>query len=696
MIHRLLSFFLLATCVAAAQTPAAQTSAVSLQSLYGNAVLLQKAGHREEAASGYRQFLAASLGVLAASRAQVKNWSGASALFDDALALTPTAPLLLKNYAAAALDAGDDGRAESAAQTLLRDADGNADSQAFAHRILGLALHKTHRDQEAKKELEAAVALDPSFVDKYNLAVVCLDIDDEKCAVSLFDGIEASSPDTPALHMLIGLAYGNSDFTPRGVAEFKKVLAEDPHYPEAHYCIAASLLAAGADEKTLAQAEKELKEELTVSPTNFLAYASLGKIEVSYRRYDQAERDLKRAIELNPKSPDAYLYLGQMEFDTHRPAEAETNLRKAIQFTTDPARNHYQIQKAYFLLGRILMAQHREQEAHAEMQIAQSFTNRSLANSRSQLLGGPSPVASTASADATANPAALLSAVSQPVDPRAIGKQKAFEKELTPAIADSYNNLGAFVASQGKYAEALTDFQHAATWNPSLDGLDYNLGRAAFMASDFTTAVAPLSRCLRLHPKDSGLRAALAMSQFMTQNYRGCIDALQGVKENIAAIPQMQYIYAESLVKTGQVAPGEARLKALAAAHPEIAEVHRSLGEIAARRGDWLKATDELNQSVQLNANDAEARFDLGKVDLKTGKTGAAIGQLEMAVRLKPEDTGFHRELASAYERAFRVADAAQQRGIAAQIEAAQTNTAPATKTTAPAAAASSGQNAGR
>ena len=110
-----------------------------------------------------------------------------------------------------------------------------------------------NRDQEARKELETAAALDPNFQNEYDLALVCLDLDDDKCAVQIFDGIEASVGDSPALHMMFGRAYGNSDFTPRAVAEFKKVIEEDPHYPNAHYCVAAALLAAGEDEKTLAR-----------------------------------------------------------------------------------------------------------------------------------------------------------------------------------------------------------------------------------------------------------------------------------------------------------------------------------------------------------------------------------------------------------------------------------------------------------
>ena len=65
-----------------------------------------------------------------------------------------------------------------------------AQKLAQAHQVLGRALLKLNQDQEARKELEAAVALDPTFPNGYDLAVACLDLDDEKCAVQIFDEME--------------------------------------------------------------------------------------------------------------------------------------------------------------------------------------------------------------------------------------------------------------------------------------------------------------------------------------------------------------------------------------------------------------------------------------------------------------------------------------------------------------------------
>lgn len=622
MVRRFLSsMLLLCSAAAVAQTPANRpqsSNGSTLQGLYEAAQRSQKSGNMSEAAGDYRDFMAEALGELANSHAQIGDYGRADALFDEALILNPGSPAIERDYASTALEAGDLKHAEILARGLLNDYPDDPKGLALAHQILGRTLHRMNRDQEARKELEAAISLDPSFPNEFDLAVVCLDLDDENCAADVFSRLEAARGDSPALHMQFGLAYGNSDFTPHAVTEFKKVIAEDPHYPGAHYSVAAALLAAGEDEKTLQQAESELKEELAISPNDFLTYAALGKIEASYRRYPEAEGYLKRAIALNPNNPDAFLYLGQMYFDTNQATEAETNLRRAIALTTDVSRNHYQIQKAHFLLGRILMQKHEEDAAHAEMQIAHTFADKALSKDKNRLAGmldnKPSG-GGTSNADVDA--AGMAPAPPHAPDPSAVAKQKAFEKQLTPVIADSYNNLGAIMASEEKYADALKLFEEAKAWNPSLEGLDYNMGRAAFMGADFADAIAPLSRYLRLHPADSSIRGPLAMSQFMTHNYAGCIEALKGAGEGVTSIPQMQYIYADSLVKTGEVSQGKERLVKLETANPEIPEVHRALGEVWELEGDCEKAMREFYAASRINPSDFETRYDIDRAQLK-------------------------------------------------------------------------------
>ncbi len=644
----------------------------TLQEHYDAAQRYQKDGDRDKAAAEYRAFLADALGQLAAARADAGHYAPAASLLNEALALVPDSQELNLEYARTALLAGDFARAETLSRSFLHDYPGDPQRLAQAHQILGRALLKMNKDQEARKELEAAVALDPSFANGYDLAVACLDLDDEKCATRIFAGLETSFGDSPAIHMTIGLAYGNSDFAPLAVAEFRKVIAMDPHFHGAHYSLAAALLATSEGESAIIEVEAELRKELAISPNDFLTYAALGKIAATHGRYSEAESDLKRATSLNPQNPDAFLYLGQMYFDTNRPADAKAALHQAILLTTDVSRNHFQIQKAHFLLGRILMQEHREAEAHSEMLISRSFANMGLSEDKGKLAGLLQAGSGTDSAGAPPNSAAAFTAVPNKADPAAERSLNAFEAKLTPAIADSYNNLGAIVATNNDYDGALRYFKRAAEWNPKLDGLDYNWGHAAFSASRFSDAIMPLSRYLSSHPDVSAARGALAISQFMTKDYSGCVTTLRRAKDDTMSIPQMEYVYAESLVMTGQVNPGKKRLQELEALHPEIPEVHRGLGEVLELQGERQNAVNELQDAIRLNANDPEAHYDLGKVELETGDATAAIPEIQFAIRLLPTEPKFHRELASAYKAALRPADAEKELLIFSTLRTSQ------------------------
>ncbi len=196
---------------------------------------LLQSGKLNEAAEQYRAFLADALGELAVGYSVAHDYTHAAPLFDEALMLEPSSPSLLLDYAQTALMLGDLAHAEMLATEFIQKYPDDQEKLAQAHHVLGRALLKLNRYQEARKELEAAVALEPTFPNGYDLAVACLDLEDQKCAAQIFDEMEKSFGDTPEIHITFGRVYGNSDFQPQAMAEFSRALAENPRVPGAHY-----------------------------------------------------------------------------------------------------------------------------------------------------------------------------------------------------------------------------------------------------------------------------------------------------------------------------------------------------------------------------------------------------------------------------------------------------------------------------
>jgi Flp pilus assembly protein TadD len=110
-------------------------------------------------------------------------------------------------------------------------------------------------------------------------------------------------------------------------------------------------------------------------------------------------------------------------------------------------------------------------------------------------------------------------------------------------------------------------------------------------------------------------------------------------------------------------------LLAMEKKNPSIPDIHRSLGEAYAARGeaDSERAEEEFAAAVRLNPKDAAAHYELGKLDLALGKVKPAIAELETAIRLEPDNSAAHAALATAYQRDSRPEDAKKELELSGQ-----------------------------
>jgi len=628
------------------QAPATATGDSILQRRYDAAQKFQAANELDHAAQQYKIFIADALGEFALGHARAGQYGKAANDFDTALSLVPDFPAMKIQYARVALDSGNLDHAKLLASGVIQNYPNNPKVAADAHAILGRVLLKANEDTKARQEFEAAVALDPTFENGYELAVADLDLGDGPGASKIFSEMLSSFGDTAPIHMYFGQAYGRSDFQDDAVAEFTKAIAKDDKLPGVHYSLAAAYLSTSGNSK-LPEAEAELKKEIAISPKYAAAYAALGHLLA--QQHDpaaqlEAETDLKRATELAPTSPDGFLYLGQFYSDAHKLPEAEAALRQSIALTNDVSRNAYQVQKAHYLLGRLLMQTGQPEEGKKEIAISQSLLQQNLQRDQNQL----SDYLQTKRAAQTAStlaPEMPMTVEDHTVDPEAEHQVEQLEKQLGPAIADSYNNLGAIAGSQGNYVAALQSFERAAEWNSALPGLDVNWGRAAFSAGAFAQAVVPLSHYLQAHPTDKDVRAELGLSQFSIKDYAAARQTLEPLNDPSSEAPRLQFAYAASLIETGDTSTGVAQLLALEKANPNVGEVHRALGEAYSKQKSAGAAT-ELETAIRLDPSDADAHVALARLRLAQGNKSAAITQFQAALKLEPGNQSLQKELA--------------------------------------------------
>jgi tetratricopeptide (TPR) repeat protein len=620
------------------------------------------AAHQDTiAANQYRIFLADALGELAIARLQAGQYSQAAGNFDAALALAPNSPALLVEYARSEFQAGNLPHAKSLAQKIIRKYPHNKNALVRAYSILGRTQIAQQDAKAARKSLALAVALKPNFPNGYNLAAACLALEDQKCAAKIFSDMQASYGNTAVLHMYFGQAYLNSDFQALAVAEFKKAIALNPRLPGAHYSLAAADL---ATQQSIDKAEEQLRKEIAIDPQSAIAYAGLGHLETGEQKLSDALTNLQHAAALDPQDPDVSLYLGQLYAAMHKTPEAIDALRRAIAETPVSPQSQSQLQKAHYLLGRLLVQSGQSSAGQTELQIAQAMMRQSITRSRQQLASyydQNSAAPSASSSTTAALPVEKTRHTATKEQQEAAQAANRFQQNIASAVANSYNNLGALAGAQGDTLDALADFEGAAAWDPTMPGLDENIGRAAFAAAQYAQAVDPLTRYLQHHPQDKSLRAALGISLYMTQDYAKAVNTLQPIATPQPSSNEVAYIYAVCLLKTGKPQPALTLLKSLALQLPRSEDVHRALGEAWAATGNQHQAVQELGIALLLNPNDARAYDALGRAQLAQGKTAKAIASLSSAEKLDAGSSQIHYDLAQAYRKASQPQQAARE-----------------------------------
>jgi tetratricopeptide (TPR) repeat protein len=576
---------------------------------YDAAQRAQASGDLALATHSYQSFLSSTLQRMAEERTRVGDYPDASKLFEEMLDVAPadTEGNLHIAYANAALLSHDLSKAKSLAETVLANHPKNAEARL----VLGECLLQTDENEEARKQLEAAVALDSTYKNGLALATAYLALADTRSAARLFTEMLTGFGEKATYHLDFGRAYAEAGFPEQAITEFNQALAKDPVLPTAHYCLGASYLLSQG-ELGFARAKEQFRRELELHPNDYFSLSQLGFIALSEHRMSEAEADLKRASALDPRNPDNPLLLGQVYVQTNQLPEAATAFRQAIALTTDLSRNHYQVQRAHYLLGRLLLQTGHGDEGRHEMQLSADLLKQNKVRDQVRLRG-------VAMGDGTSPASLPNSKDSAPTDIKAKQTIEAFTTRLSPALADSYNNLGVIAAGGNEYATATRYFEKAAQWNPTLEGLDFNWGRAAFAADLYTQAVGPLSRYLALHPQERGPRQVLGVSFYHLKDYLSVVHTLQPVESEIASSIQLGFIYAQALVLTGDEAQAIPFLQRMLQTNQSVPEIHRLLGEAYAHHKNYGQATDELRVALQLNPADTEAKDQLALVQQQKG-----------------------------------------------------------------------------
>jgi tetratricopeptide (TPR) repeat protein len=219
----------------------------------------------------------------------------------------------------------------------------------------GMMLTGANRHEEALANFDAALALNPDFVEAHNnRAVVLVAIKRRDEALLSYGRALVLRPGMIRVLNNRGNLLQELGRIDEALADYDKALALDPNFVGAINGRGSALQKLNRT----SEAERVLQRAIALQPDYVEAHCNLGIVFTDYGRLQEAEAAIRHAIELKPDHVVSLCNLAKVLADLGKYGEAEEMARRAIALDPDYA-------EAHFNLGNALIALERQHEAEA-------------------------------------------------------------------------------------------------------------------------------------------------------------------------------------------------------------------------------------------------------------------------------------------------------------------------------------------
>jgi tetratricopeptide (TPR) repeat protein len=278
--------------------------------------------------------------------------------------------------------------------------------------------------------------------------------------------------------------------------------------------------------------------------------------------------------------------------------------------------------------------------------------------------------------------------------------------ESQPTDAEAYAHLGFLEAQKGDYKEAVPLYRKAIALNPSMPGLQLNLGLSLFKSGamkeaadtfmpllkdqppsspealrlttliglarygsgDYAAAVPFLEQATAADPQNLPFRLALAHSCLWSKQYQCVLDVYHQILTLNAESAEADMLAGEALDEMKDKAGATQQFRAAVKADPKEPNVHFGLGYLLWGLLQLDEAAQEFQAELDNNPDHALALTYLADCRMKLNKPEGAIALLERAIRIDPSIGLAHLDLGILLGNAGRKDEALRELEIAVNL----------------------------
>ena len=427
----------------------------------------------------------------------------------------------------------------------------------------------------------------------------------------------------------------------------------------------------------LSAAEAAFREAQRLSPRNALVYIQLAEICARRGQFREALASFRQALALGPRETQVYFRLALLYAQLQRFHDAQQTLKELLRI-------HPAYADAYLLLGRVVQ----EQGDHA---LAEKHLRHYLKLRPANPEGLWRLATSLSEEEKYSEAEPLL--------------QQALKKN--PSMGGAHYNLGVLYSRRGKNLEAKSHLAAATRLLPENAKAHYELGNVLVRLDDLPQAERSFRKALEL---DSGyVEAHYALGTLLRRTgrpeeasrvlaeYERLSRAALESRERTRRI-SAYFWEVKDLLEQDRLEEAETKLGQILELEPQNDLAYYRLGQIFYLRHEYERALE--NARVALSHKEfeptyymlegmcleqlgrdaeavtayerlvslvdyADAYLALGRLELKRGDTGKAVGRLRRAVALEPQDPEMRVALAEALEKAGHRMESRKQRSDA-------------------------------